>query len=157
MISNTGIWAIIRGWLDPVVAGKVHFTKNVDDLTAFIPRERIPRELDGDEDFSYSYVEPKQNENAPMNDIATRDQLVLERNSLITQYVSATKFWMDGDSNSSIKDPVQLQSIQAKRHEIVMQLKANYWRLDPYVRARCLYDRLGIIKPDGNLQFYPSG
>ena len=131
--------------------------KTVDDLTAFIPRERIPCELDGDEDFSYSYIEPKQNENAPMDDSATRDQLTSERNTLITQYVSATKSWINGDSSSPVNDPAQLQNIQGKRHDIETQLKVNYWRLDPYVRARSLYDRLGIIKPDGSLQFYSSG
>ena len=29
-----GIWKIIKGWLDPVVAAKVHFTSSVEDLEA---------------------------------------------------------------------------------------------------------------------------
>ena len=27
-----GIWKIIKGWLGPVVAGKVHFASNVEEL-----------------------------------------------------------------------------------------------------------------------------
>ena len=92
-----------------------------------------------------------------MGDTATRDQLTSERSGLIAQYVSSTKFWITGESGSPLKDPDQVQSVRQRRRDIEVKLKANYWRLDPYVRARSLYDRIGIIKPDGSLQFYPSG
>ena len=58
--------------MDPVVASKVHFTKSVADLDKFISRTQIPRELKGDEDWQYEYVEPKKDENAIMKDTATR-------------------------------------------------------------------------------------
>lgn len=45
-LFNT-IWAIIRGWLDPVVAGKVHFCRNVEELEAFVPKSQIPTECGG--------------------------------------------------------------------------------------------------------------
>ena len=49
--------------MDPVVASKVHFTRSVNDLDKFIPRDQIPRELAGDEDWEYKYIEPEENEN----------------------------------------------------------------------------------------------
>src|ERR1700755_2748639 len=70
-----GIWKIIRGWLDPVVAGKVHFTSNVDDLEKFIPRSQIIKELEGDEQWEYKYVEPVQGENDAMKEAAPRTAL----------------------------------------------------------------------------------
>src|SRR2546421_5116291 len=54
------IWNIIRGWLDPVVAGKVHFVKNVEELEKFVPKNQIPAELGGDEKWEYEYVEVKE-------------------------------------------------------------------------------------------------
>jgi hypothetical protein len=33
-------------------------------------------------------------------------------------------------------------------------LKVDYWNLDPYVRARSLYDRTGALKSDGNVDWY---
>ena len=33
------------------MASKVHFTKNANDLEQFIPRDRLPKELEGDEDI----------------------------------------------------------------------------------------------------------
>ncbi|PHH81421.1 hypothetical protein CDD83_3581 [Cordyceps sp. RAO-2017] len=44
-----GIWRIIRGWLDPVVAAKVHFTNYRAGLEEFIDRSHIIKELEGDD------------------------------------------------------------------------------------------------------------
>ena len=50
MMQYAGFRSIIKGWLDPVVASKVIFTKNVEDLEKIIPRECVPKELDGSEE-----------------------------------------------------------------------------------------------------------
>ena len=34
-------------------------------------------------------------------------------------------------------------------------LRDSYWQMDPYLRARCLYDRMGVIQPGGKINFYP--
>jgi hypothetical protein len=47
----SAIWNIIKGWLDPVVASKIHFTKHLEDLEQYIPRSQIMKELGGDEDW----------------------------------------------------------------------------------------------------------
>ncbi len=36
------------------------------------------------------------------------------------------------------------------------RLAENYWRLDPFLRARSLYDRTGVIGLEGRLDFYPK-
>src|SRR3954453_5427887 len=51
------IWTIIRGWLDPVVAGKVHFAKNLEELSHYVPKSQIPKELGGEEKWEYKYPE----------------------------------------------------------------------------------------------------
>ena len=75
----SSIWSIIKGWLDPVVAAKIHFTKNREDLEKFIPPNQIMKELGGAEDWEYEYVEVKEGENNKMEDTATRDKLISER------------------------------------------------------------------------------
>lgn len=146
-----GIWTIIRGWLDPVVAGKVHFTRNTDELAAFVPRNQIPSELGGDEPYTYSYVEPSPGENARMADTATRDKLQAEREEIAKKYEEATLEWCERAADKEdVKDVVQ------RRADLAEQLRANYWRLDPYLRARSLYDRLGVLGEQGALDFYPK-
>ena len=81
-----GIWKIIKGWLDPVVASKVHFASNVSELQEWIPRPQIPKELGGDEDYTYTYPEPREDENTVMGDAEARGKVEAERTELVRSY-----------------------------------------------------------------------
>ncbi|KAJ8107236.1 hypothetical protein ONZ43_g6798 [Nemania bipapillata] len=144
-----GIWRIIRGWLDPVVASKVHFTNNVKDLEEFIERDKIPDEMDGTSGWSYKYIEPVPGENEKMKDTETRDKLTQEREALYEEFESKTLEWIHED------DVTKRTAIKSERTAIAQKLREQYWRLDPYIRSRTLYDRIGVIKPDGKLEHYP--
>lgn len=132
-----GIWKIIKGWLDPVVASKVHFTNNIKDVEQFIHSSRVLKELDGQEDWTYQYVEPIPGENDKMNDEATRDGLLAAREQLYKDYEEATLKWIQNPEDASVK---------VQRNSIATKLRADYWKLDPYVRARSLYDRTGWLQ-----------
>lgn len=32
----------------------------------------------------------------------------------------------------------------------------NYWKLDPFIRAKSLLDRIGVIQDGGKIVFYPN-
>ncbi|KUI72279.1 hypothetical protein VM1G_07982 [Cytospora mali] len=134
-----GIWKIIRGWLDPVVASKVNFTNNLKDIEEYIPTSRILKEFDGEEDWEYKYVEPIPGENDKMKDEARRDSLLAAREQLYKDYEDATLKWIKSPEDASIK---------AERNNIAAKLRADYWNLDPYLRARSYYDRTGWIQGD---------
>lgn len=143
-----GIWNIIRGWLDPVVAGKVHFTKNTEELSNYVAMEQIPKEMGGNENYEYEYIPPSPDENSQMENTEARDEILNVRKTLALQFESVTVQWINGeqDTKEALKE----------RSEIATKLRDNYWELDPYVRARTLYDRLGVIGPKGVLDFYPK-
>jgi hypothetical protein len=145
-----GIWKIIRGWLDPVVASKVHFTSHVEDLEKFIPRSQIIKELEGDEDWEYKYVEPVPGENDTMKEEAPRKALQAERDADVREYQNKTFQWIakgTGEDADKLKE---------ERHTLARNLNSNYWKLDAYVRARTYYDRTGMIGTDGTINFYPA-
>ncbi|RAL61984.1 hypothetical protein DID88_002473 [Monilinia fructigena] len=142
-----GIWKIIRGWLDPVVASKVHFTNTVDEMAEFVPRSQILKELGGDEDWEYKFIEPDPSENDKMKDTVTRDKLLKGREEIVDRYEKATLEWIHEGVSPEIK---------SKRTALAKELRDDYWKLDPYVRARSLYDREGVISPGGKLDFYPK-
>lgn len=147
----SGIWNIIKGWLDPVVAGKVHFTKSVEELGHFIPRNHIPKELGGDEDWTYEYIEPQPNENTRMRDEAVKTRFLDERESIVKDFEQTTLAWV------SSKPAVDEQRVlRARREELASSLRSGYWNLDPYIRARTVYDRNGMIMEGGRLDFYPN-
>lgn len=143
MLTTPGIWNIIKGWLDPVVASKVHFTKNVEELAAFVERSHIIKELGGDDDWTYEYVEPKPEENEQMNDTATKQRLLDERAVTVREFEQVTQEW--------IKEP---RAAEQRRSELAERLRSGYWQLDPYIRARSLYDRTGTIQSGGRIQHY---
>ncbi|CAI0652761.1 unnamed protein product [Colletotrichum noveboracense] len=145
-----GIWKIIKGWLDPVVASKVHFTNNVKEMEEFIPTSHILKELDGQEDWDYKYVEPVAGENDKMKDAAARDALLAGREELISQYEEATLQWIKEAGTD------KEAGIKAQRDELAYKLRDDYWKLDPYLRAKCVLDRTGVIRDGGNVEFYPK-
>lgn len=146
-LTVVGIWKIIRGWLDPVVAAKVNFTNNRSDLEAFIEPSQILKDLGGDSAWEYKYLEPVPGENDKMKDTATRDRLLQGREELVKKFEAATLQWIqepEGDKGKEIK---------AKRHQLAGELRDDYWRLDPYIRARSLYDRQGVLQAGGRVDW----
>lgn len=117
-------------------------------MEEFVPKSRIIKDLGGVEDWSYQYVEPVAGENDKMKDTTTRDSLLQGRNIIIAAYEKATLDWIENNGDQT--------EVAKKRHEIANELREDYWKLDPYIRARTLYDRIGIINPGGKLDFYPT-
>ena len=144
-LTSPGIWTIIKGWLDPVVASKVHFTKNVEELENYIERSHIIQELGGDDKWMYEYVEPRPDENERMNESATRERLLEERAAIVKDFEQLTQEW--------IKEP---RRIEQKRNELAERLRSGYWQLDPYLRARSFYDRTRVIQEGGRIQHYDA-
>ncbi|OQN95857.1 hypothetical protein B0A48_18142 [Cryoendolithus antarcticus] len=139
------IWKIIRGWLDPVVASKVHFASNVGELETWIPKGRILKECGGDEDWSYTFPEPSVDEEKVLNDSQGKEAVLSERRRLAKEYEEETMAWISGSGAAS-----------EKRASLTKELETSYWKLDPFVRATSLYDRSRIIQPGGKLEFYPG-
>ncbi|KAI9368545.1 CRAL-TRIO domain-containing protein [Aspergillus egyptiacus] len=149
----SGIWKIIKGWMDPVIVSKVHFTNSAKDLSKFIDMDKLPKELGGEEDYKYEYMEPAEGENALMDDTATRDALQAERTKIGEELLRATSQWLKA---SAEKKQEEVKAIQAKRDDLIEQLRVNYWNLDPYVRGRNILDRTNVIQHGGKVEFYPS-
>lgn len=118
-------------------------------MEEFVSRNHIPKDFGGDENWTYQYIEPIAGENELMNDTTTRDKLLAEREKIVKAYEEATLDWI-GHSDNAEASP-----IKEKRHELALSLRDDYWKLDPYIRARSMYDRIGMIQPGGKIEFYP--
>ncbi|KAL4811166.1 hypothetical protein BDV18DRAFT_128776 [Aspergillus unguis] len=149
----SSIWSVIKGWLDPVVAAKIQFTKTVQDLEEFIPKSQIIQELEGDEKFEYNYIEPKEAENEKVKDTAKRDELIAERQKLAKELQESTVAWILA---SRKKEEDKVKEVTTNRRDLIERLRVQYWQLDPYVRANSLYDRLNVIQGGGKIEFYPE-
>ena len=111
------------------------------------------KELDGDEDWAYQYVEPQPDENKLQEDTAKRDEMVAERQQLAQDLQDVTIEWI---SSTKKKDESTAKAVVDKRKGLIERLRAQYWELDPYARATSLYDRLDVIQGGGKIEFYPT-
>lgn len=135
------VWNIIKNWLDPVVALKIHFTKGFDELSKYIDAEHIPKELGGKDDADFSYDKPTKEHTRPRLAKDERyKQLRVERDELHMKFLETTKKWVEC-TNSEV-------SSQYLRDKIYLsyELSDNYIALDPYIRNPGLYDRIGTLK-----------
>ena len=83
-----------------------------------------------------------------MTDDATRQKLLDERAAVVKEFETATQRWVRDSETSDI--------LKQKRNELAERLRSGYWQLDPFIRARSLYDRSGLIQKGGVVQFYDS-
>ncbi|KAI0458198.1 CRAL/TRIO domain-containing protein [Xylaria acuta] len=134
-----GIWNMIKGWLDPVIASKINFTRKPTDLLQFISEENLQTSFGGKDTWEYEYIEPAKGENARLEEAEKRTEIQRERNGLVGEFELETIEW----ARLPIDSPAEKQSA-SRRTEVAHQLSGNYWKLDPYIRARTYFHRLGI-------------
>lgn len=141
----SSVWAIIKGWIDPVVASKISFTKNEKDLLKFIDSDQIPKSLGGTSRFEYEWIAPKEGESSFLDKTEERNQLLKQRDELSEKLEKETFAW------ATASDKAAIASADDAREKTQAQLIHHYYKLDPYTRARTIADRngsLGEFKPE---------
>lgn len=83
-----------------------------------------------------------------MKDTTRRDELLKEREVFYSDYEKSTLDW--------IHETGDVAAVKTKRNQLANTLRDDYWRLDPYIRAKSFYDRTGMINSGGRIQFYPG-
>lgn len=149
----SGVWRLIRGWMDPDIAAKVQFTNNISDLEQLIDMNNFPKDLGGNDDWKYEYIEAKEDENKQMEDIITRDALWKERQSIGQEFLAATSAWIEAHAN---KDTARIKKASADRDFQIERLRVNFWKIDPYTRAKTWLDRINVIQEGGVIDDYPD-
>ncbi|SCW01797.1 LAFE_0E07470g1_1 [Lachancea fermentati] len=135
------IWNIIKNWLDPVVASKIIFTKNINDLSEHIPKEHIPEYLGGEDTYDFdSYQRPDEACDAKLSDGETREKILAERKEIIQRFIDVTVKWIECSSATESKQLLE------EKIAISKELSKNYSQLDPYIRSRSVYDVNGTLK-----------
>jgi hypothetical protein len=151
LTEPTGIWKVIKGWIDPDIVAKIHFTRTLEDLAQFIHHSQIVSELGGEDDWEYEYIEPEMDENHLMEDDEARDVLLAERQRISQEFLYLTAQWIEATRLDSREEVAILKS---RRLEVMEQLRVNYWKLDPFVRARNFLDRAGVIQEGARIKHY---
>lgn len=144
-----GVWKVIEPWLDPVVASKIKFTYKNQELLDLIPAEHLPDSFTGAglDKYTYQYLPPVAGENDAMKDEATKAVLTAEWNALSAKYDSKTKEWVGLAEGKDTE-------VAKEREQIAKELHAQYYKMEPYIRARNQFHRKNaagqsVLQPDG--------
>ncbi|KAJ2505926.1 phosphatidylinositol transfer protein csr1 [Coemansia sp. RSA 2049] len=138
----SGLWALIAPFIDPAVKAKIVMAKSAADIAPFIARDRLVAEVGGAKPFDYDYVLPTAEENRRMADAAARSAAEAAFVAAVADYEAATRRWLDA------ADSAEEERVRARD-----ALRSAAADLDPFVRARTLYHRLGFIRADRSVQF----
>lgn len=139
---------MVKGWLDPVVAAKIQFTRSSNDLAKFIPKERLETCYGGEDPWTYEYKEPIPGENDPMKATEERSAIQRERDNIATEFEKQTARWVTFHPTTDTA-----KQISIKRADLASDLFDNYWKLDKFVRTRTYYDRIGAVSSKGEVDF----
>ncbi|KAJ2488453.1 phosphatidylinositol transfer protein csr1 [Coemansia sp. RSA 2050] len=135
------LWKLIRPLLDPVVASKVQFAASQKDLLKFIAPENLPVELGGSDRFAFTYVMPRDGENAPMFDSPAYDAVAARRKAACDNFETATRAW----ANATL---VPAEYLPHARNSVADSVIAASKAMDKYRRACTQYHRTGVIADD---------
>ncbi|PSK35121.1 hypothetical protein C7M61_004783 [Candidozyma pseudohaemuli] len=134
------VWKLIRGWLDPVVASKVHFTNSVEDLEKFVDRKNIPDFVGGDDTYRPEYTPPT-DENSGLKPKDERfDELAEHRKQLSKVFIETTLAWIKAATKEELTKFMNLKI------QLGVELAKNMAELDEYVRTRGQFDRNGALQ-----------
>jgi hypothetical protein len=114
----------------------------------------MPKEVGGDQEWEWEYLEPVEGENRLLTDDAARGAIQDERFAIVHEYEEATFNWILAASTADGAGKAAEE--KGRRKAIAERLRQNYWKLDPYVRARSYLDRKGVIGHQGEIHLSPS-
>ncbi|KAJ2781563.1 phosphatidylinositol transfer protein csr1 [Coemansia javaensis] len=166
----SSLWTMIAPFIDPNVRTKIIMAKTTAELTPFIDPEHLPVDLGGDKEFTYQYAPPTSAENSCMTDAAARDAAEAHYGKAVDAYTRATREWLDegnssnnnsnaaaaaagDDDTTTTSDADTLDPGACGRDTARGALHKATIALDPYIRARTLYHRTGVIKSDRTVSF----
>ncbi|KAJ2883396.1 phosphatidylinositol transfer protein csr1 [Coemansia aciculifera] len=130
----TGVWKLVRSWLDPVIAKRTFIAKDIEQLSAFVDRSQIMVDMGGELKYCYSFSYPTKEDNAQMFDVEGRQQAENALKEAVAAFEQETSAWVSGSG---------VNSYNAKsRTEAAASFSDAALKLDPYIRARFTSERL---------------
>ncbi|CAF1000930.1 unnamed protein product [Rotaria sp. Silwood1] len=136
------VWNVIKSWLDPVVASKIHFVKSSTELAEYINPMVLPKRLGGNQ-MDFEFNPPKQEDEVQVNifrkDKEGMEKVQLEHREAAQHYINMTLKWATIQTQD--EEYERLNRVQAAK-----RLSATFEQLVPYVSTRTHFHRTGEIQ-----------
>lgn len=147
-----GIWQVLQPMLDPVVRDKIKFSSKAKDLEELIPSSKIRKGMGGTMDWDWDYIEPQAGENDIMKDSKSRAKIEKEMKQLTDEFEKVSREWIE-TSQIDADNP----ELSYRREVLAQQIRLKNYQLQPFVRAKNIYQRSGLMTMDGTVTWeYPQ-
>ncbi|ORX57604.1 CRAL/TRIO domain-containing protein [Hesseltinella vesiculosa] len=126
------VWNMITPLLDPVVASKIHFTKNLDELTNYVDKAILPSFIVGKEDIKKNTELPPL---PPAGSLASRQSPEFKQYEAVCRnYLAETAEFAKSDIPAH--DPKRKEQALAVRHSTI--------KIEPIIRGRTYFHEIGL-------------
>ncbi|KAG0172996.1 hypothetical protein DFQ30_009121 [Apophysomyces sp. BC1015] len=134
------VWAVIKPWLDPVVASKINFSDNLDQLTQYIDMAALPGCITGDKDKiskDEMKVDPPK-----AGTLGNTTPAIKDYEEMISEFEKDTAQW------ATIQSPEE-----DNRHELAKRYRHMRIKAESDIRGRTSYHEKGLaqITSEGRL------
>jgi hypothetical protein len=109
--------------------------------------------MGGGDPWEWKWVPPVQPSPLSAEEKSSLEAARAERVKQLDEYITVTSAWW---KQFIAGDEAAAAASQKQRHDLALQLRDNYWKLDKYVRGRVWLDRVGILKEDGSVNLTPK-
>ncbi|KAI8063345.1 CRAL-TRIO domain-containing protein [Gilbertella persicaria] len=141
------VWNLITPLLDPVVASKIHFTKDCDELTNYVSLAALPGNISGDKEKKTLDESVKVGPVAPGSLAKPTTPAYQEYQAMIQKYETETAAWAKTTtSEEESKD-------YSARHEVARQYRVARFKAELDIRGPTSYQAKGLvtINPEGRI------
>ncbi|CAO3635176.1 unnamed protein product [Cunninghamella echinulata] len=126
------VWTMITPLLDPVVASKIHFTKNINELATYVDMEVLPTFLTGKDEIKKNTVRPAAPPAGSLEKKKTPEYQDYE--DVVREYIHETQTWAKSDIPAS--DEKRKEQARKYRHATIKAAES--------IRARTNYHDAGL-------------
>lgn len=142
------VWAVIKGWFDPVVVQKFQFTNNLDDFSKYIDLKNAPVIISGEKDVLTKVEVTQVNEELSIGQINNEDKPeVIAYREEIDNHIKLTKEWV---LNQTSDDKDSLNNDVLVRLSYGLQYRLARVKAEKYLRAPTIYHLKGLVQIDAN-------
>lgn len=157
-----GFWRMIKPWLDPVVASKIIFIDDLNELMKHIDPTMLMKEYGGLSDYKFKYHPPEEKDAPKGMSDAELQSINAEVEIEQTKLVDATLHLHTLLNNSmqlfdSAEPVLNARELAGKwrdeRKVVISRLRTLLSIVDEAIIPPHMYKRLGVLRPDGTLDW----
>ncbi|KAI9266933.1 CRAL-TRIO domain-containing protein [Sporodiniella umbellata] len=130
------VWNLITPLLDPVVASKIHFTKDLNELTQYVDMSALPAIVSGDKTKQSKDESISVGPVAPGTLARPTTEAFSEYQAMIKQYEAETLEWS--------KAPSKENDVET-RHELAREFRLSRVKTEKDIRGPTAYEAKGLL------------